>query len=277
MTHHEIFSQYASNYKFSIKLFSPEIRYDIIILYAFFRYCDECVDNPTPENSLEGVLEKWNLYKQEKVTQDFFISEVVTLVKKYNIEEKEVDIFLSAMEQDKTISRYETYKELLQYMRGSALSPGRMMMSLIGISDVRAIEYGDALSEAMQMTNFLRDVDEDFVLRDRIYLPKEYRVIFGVTEEMIKQRKNTQELQNLIKHLAKESHVLFEKAKLGYPMLHKIGRRQVIIAARVYRENLYKLARKDFNIFKTSRLTLFEKVKATFFGLWESCIYSWNS
>jgi phytoene synthase len=74
---------------------------------------------------------------------------------------------------DCELHRYQTYEQLDHYMYGSAAVIGLMMCELMRTKDARAIPYAHALGDAMQMTNFLRDICEDFVDIDRIYLPQQ--------------------------------------------------------------------------------------------------------
>lgn len=74
---------------------------------------------------------------------------------------------------DCEMHRYQTYEQLDYYMYGSAAVIGLMMCELMGKVDPQALPYAHALGDAMQMTNFLRDIREDFVDLDRIYLPEQ--------------------------------------------------------------------------------------------------------
>jgi 15-cis-phytoene synthase len=74
---------------------------------------------------------------------------------------------------DCDLHRYQTYEQLDTYMYGSAAVIGLMMCEVMGDPDPRAIPYAHVLGDAMQMTNFLRDIREDFVELDRIYLPQQ--------------------------------------------------------------------------------------------------------
>ena len=65
-----------------------------------------------------------------------------------------------AMAQDAWKSRYATYDELRQYMYGSAAAVGLMMTHVIGFASPDALPRAIALGEAMQLTNFIRDVGE---------------------------------------------------------------------------------------------------------------------
>ena len=81
--------------------------------------------------------------------------------------------FIDAMIQDTHVSRYETYADLERYMYGSAAAVGLMMGHVIGFSDPVALEHAKKLGYAMQLSNFLRDIEEDYFQRGRVYLPQD--------------------------------------------------------------------------------------------------------
>ena len=80
--------------------------------------------------------------------------------------------------------RLETREDLDRYMRGSAGAVGLLMAPLLGAPCAAARCEVASLGVAFQLTNFIRDVREDYAL-DRVYLPEEDRARFGVSERDI--------------------------------------------------------------------------------------------
>ena len=82
------------------------------------------------------------------------------------------DDFLGSMRMDLTTTDYPDRAALDRYMYGSAEVIGLQMLPVLGTVSGReeAAPYAAALGKAFQLTNFLRDVDED-LQRGRIYLP----------------------------------------------------------------------------------------------------------
>jgi 15-cis-phytoene synthase len=70
-------------------------------------------------------------------------------------------------------------------MYGSAAVIGLMMCQVMGVTDDRAFPYAHKLGDAMQMTNFLRDIREDFIELDRIYLPEQDLKKYNLTHRDI--------------------------------------------------------------------------------------------
>ncbi len=88
---------------------------------------------------------------------------------------------------DCSVHRYETYEQLEHYMYGSASVVGLMMCHLIGFTDPAHEEtakaYATELGNAMQLTNFLRDVKEDYEDLGRIYMPAQILQDHGLSHD----------------------------------------------------------------------------------------------
>ena len=82
---------------------------------------------------------------------------------------------------DTRVFRYQTFSDLEVYTYGSAAVVGLMMCRVVGVAEGKADRHAEALGVAMQLSNFLRDVGEDW-RRGRVYLPLEDLERFGYTE-----------------------------------------------------------------------------------------------
>jgi phytoene synthase len=170
--------------------FLPErVRRATYVLYGFFRIADEVVDTADPgppeeqRRRLEDIRAK-ALGKRE--TEDPVLSAFSEVREAHGISEEDVNLFIDAMAEDIERSRYEEYEDLEAYMRGSAVSVAHMMTAVMDPADPEAARpHAAALGEAFQLTNFLRDVREDIIDRDRIYVPLETFREHGVREQQI--------------------------------------------------------------------------------------------
>ncbi len=170
--------------------FLPQrVRHPTYVLYAFFRTADEVVDDAAdvPPDEQRADLER--LREEALGTRppsDPVLSAFVEVCDRHDIPDAEINHFIDAMCTDIEKSRYETYDELEAYMRGSSVAVANMMLAVMDPDDPEtARPHAAALGEAFQLTNFLRDVREDILERDRIYLPRPTRERHGVTDEQI--------------------------------------------------------------------------------------------
>ena len=82
-------------------------------------------------------------------------------------------MLVDGVEMDFSRSRYQTFDELRDYCNLVASVVGRMCVRIFGFSDPIALHRADDLGMALQLTNILRDVREDAVDMQRVYLPQD--------------------------------------------------------------------------------------------------------
>lgn len=257
--------KHGTSYYIATLFFPKKIKEAVFILYAFVRTPDEYVDNPREGSDPRTNLIQWksdweHAYKTGTSDNDLLIA-TAEVFKMYTIPFDLSIEFIDAMIQDVTVSRYETYQELQAYMRGSAQVVGLMLTYIMGYKDPRAFEYAEKLGEAMQLTNFLRDIQEDYVSRGRIYLPQEDMRSYGVTEEMIYEKHVTPEFIHLMKSEISRARRLFREADLGICMLSSRTQFPVRLASRLYEKILDKIEEEKYNIFtKRVRSSTLEKI-----------------
>lgn len=154
-------------------------------LYGLCRYADELVDAPglgSPQERaerLDALHHRFTLDLAAGASEHPVLMAVVRTVRHLGLDGELFDRFFDAMRMDLSVTRYETFDDLHAYMDGSAAVIGEMMLAVLRPTDPDAVRAGArTLGIAFQLTNFLRDVDEDLD-RGRIYLPQEDLARFG--------------------------------------------------------------------------------------------------
>ncbi len=254
--------KHGTSYYFATKFFPKETRMATWALYAFFRVPDEIVDN-SPQNTPQEIQHvKGEIYRfrdqwhdaYETCKSDDAVMRVAAFVcRKYDIPFEYSQSFLDAMIMDLEKTTYANYAELESYMYGSAACVGLMMSSVIGFVDESQREIGlkhaAQLGYAMQMTNFLRDIDEDYVQRKRVYLPQDELEKFGLSTRSIADKQFDNNFRAMMKWQAARCETLYAEAALGIPMLQPYGRFSVACASSLYSAILTKLSGQDWNPF----------------------------
>jgi len=171
--------------------------------------------------------------------------------------------FLDAMEQDLTVTRYATYSELRNYMRGSANAVGLMMCHLLDVKvDSKVEDCASALGEAMQLTSFLRDLRED-MRRGRTYIPSEDLKRFYGAEDAILREEVTPPFIDLMKFEIERARVLYSEADAAIPLLPRRARRAVKLVRVLYSQILDRIEERGYDVFtKRARTTRLEKAIA---------------
>ncbi len=245
--------RHGTSYYLATLFLRKPLREAVFVLYAFVRIPDEIVDNPQPGADPAALLTAW---KQDwilcydtgesrsdilKATRELFLTYHIPFA--LSIE------FIDAMIMDLTVARYEDYPALRRYMRGSAEVVGVMLTYIFGFKSEHAFPHAEALGEAMQLTNFLRDVREDYDERGRIYLPQDLMAKHGVTEAMIEHHAPTPEFCALMKDLVAVARRRYRDAEPGVALLSPSARRAVVLAARFYEAILDEIEAAHFDVF----------------------------
>ena len=247
--------RFGKSYYFATLFLPREKRRATQILYAFFRMPDEIVDNPSCRDTsaikqnLLAWKNKWEQAYNNGSETDPVLGSSAKIFRMYSIPYRYSEAFLDAMIMDTEKTRYENYEELKKYMYGSAAVVGLMMSHVIGFSDKKALEYAEMLGYAMQLTNFLRDIREDFEQRQRIYLPKDEMEKFGVSEDDIKCHRVSGNFKEFMKFEIKRARELYSEAEKGLPLLSKDGRFAVKMASTLYSAILDKIEKQNYDIF----------------------------
>lgn len=246
--------QYGRGFYRSSFLFPKDIREATWIFYAFVRLPDEMVDSIQDKEHSIRELNKWsddwnNVLENKNTAQvDQLLVATKELFDTYHIPIEYSHDFLNAMHQDLNKSRYKTYKELEEYMYGSASVIGLVMSYIIGFRE-GALPYAKALGEAFQLINFLRDAKEDYTFRGRIYLPQEDMDMFGITENHISQGIVDDSWRAFIKYESDRAQKLLDKGIEGISFLHPRGRSAIYAAALIYGQLLKEFKYSDYDTF----------------------------
>jgi len=264
LTCRRIMREFGTTYYFATSRFPRRIRERVYGVYGFVRVPDEWVDNPgsmTPAERLERLTD-WRHQLHKGVAGERpdhpAMRAFVDTVREANIPLEEAELFIDAMKMDVTQTRYDTYEELEVYMRGSAAAVGVMMCyAMEATPDEATLQRARVLGDAMQMTNFLRDVGED-VQRGRIYLPLQDMRDHGVTEDDVLNRRFTPQFRELMKFEVCRTKKLYCHSDMGLPQLPRGMRRAVLIARLAYAQILDRIELQDYNVFagraRTSRM-----------------------
>jgi phytoene synthase len=230
-------------------------------LYGFARYADEIVDDlasTLSDAEKSEALKSWgasvlsDLRKGE--SQDLIGRALVDTVTKFDIPIAYFEAFMKSMEMDLTVTRYQNYGELKEYMYGSAVVIGLEMLPILGYSDERAIPAATALGEAFQLANFIRDIGED-IDRGRIYMPLDELARFGVDEAMLLKREMTPEIVEAIKYQVARVKELQEIAEAGIQYLSPISRPCIRAASELYCGIVDEIIANGYDIFSKRATT----------------------
>ncbi len=245
---------HSKTYYFSTRLFPPEVRPHVYALYAFMRYADEIVDNPgnTPLSEQLTNLEAFERETLAAVNGEQVANPVLRAyaetVRVCGITPESIAAFLESMKMDTHVFRYRTYEDLEAYTYGSAAVVGLMMCRVAGVTDARANLHAEALGVAMQLSNFLRDVKEDWA-RGRVYLPLEDLERFGYAEEELGEGVVDDRFVALMRFEIERARRLYAVADAGMDYIPRGRRYPVAVARELYAAILDRIEAQDYDVF----------------------------
>lgn len=251
---------YSGTYHLSTLLFPREVRPHVYALYAFTRKADEIVDNPAGADFSQqlAALEGFEAETMEALsggeTPDPVLRAFSDTVWRCGIEASLISAFLESMKMDTRVFRYQNYEELREYMYGSAEVVGVFMCRIAGVKEQAAEPHARALGEAMQLTNFLRDVKEDLG-RDRIYLPLEDLEHFGYTVDDLSNGVVDKRLASLMQFEIERARDLYAFAEEGIHYIPGRNRYPVAVAARLYEAILDEIEANGYDVFSQKAAT----------------------
>ena len=167
---------------------------------------------------------------------------------------------LKAFKQDVIKKEYADYKQLLDYCKNSANPVGRLILELHSIREEEAFRYSDNICTALQITNFLQDVNIDFQ-KGRIYLPQDELAKFGISKIMFEEKEINLKFKQLIEFNINRTQLLFDEGRKLLKFLQgrlKYEIKWTILGGEAI---LQKIRNNDFNVFIRPELTKKDFIK----------------
>lgn len=219
-------------------------------LYAFCRITDDIVDSPGSVEERRVNLEKW---RDIIMAPTPHINNPVALAwadaqTRFNIPRGYAEQLIDGVARDLDQIRYETFEDIANYAYGVASTVGLMAMHIIGFESDEAIPYAVRLGVALQVTNILRDVGEDWQ-NGRLYLPLNELKQFNLSEADIEQGCTDERWQVFIKFQIERANRLYNESGVGIRMLNSDGRLAIMAAADLYRAILTDINKHNGDVF----------------------------
>jgi phytoene synthase len=247
----ELNKAYGTTYYAATFVLPRVKRHHVHALYGFCRYADDIVDDlgPAPidvrEKALADFGERFFADLADGDSDDPVLKAVVHTVKAFSIDPGCFRRFLRSMTMDLTVTTYDTFDDLLDYMDGSAAVIGEMMLPILEPSSPAAAPHARDLGIAFQLTNFLRDVSEDLD-RGRVYLPQEDVRRFGASPA---ERSVCGSWRELMRYEIARTREYYASADLGMPYLPSASARCIRAARRLYSAILDRIEAADYDVF----------------------------
>ncbi|HEY5344586.1 MAG TPA: phytoene/squalene synthase family protein [Solirubrobacteraceae bacterium] len=224
----------SSTFAPAMALLPAPIRADVACLYRVLRTLDDLVDEDDPR-ALERVraVERWALGQESDTPETRALA---GLAARHPLARGSLVEFCEGMRHDIARGSVETDADFMRYCQRAGGSVGVVLATILGTRNPEGEARMATLGQAMQVTNILRDIDEDRA-HGRVYISRAAIERFGfpspgAREELMRD------------HIAR-ADALYEEGLRAIPLLRE-GRRAMALAAVLYREILREIEREGY-------------------------------
>ena len=245
----EVTVQHSKSFYFASRFLPEEKRSAVRALYAFCRSVDDIVDEASARDRTFELGYWRKIVQSASASDDDYIAAAwVDTLARYHIPRHYALQLIDGVARDLVQTRYQTFDELATYCYGVASTVGLMSMYIIGFQGNEAVPYAIKLGVALQMTNILRDIGEDY-LAGRIYLPRDEMVFYGIRESDIAEGKVTNRWRQFMRFQIQRTRDLYEESWPGIKLLEPQGRLSIGAASVLYSGILDEIERNDYDVF----------------------------
>jgi len=280
-----LFKKHSKSYYLGAMFFPFEKFKHVCAFYGLVRVVDNIVDSPIlseqkKKYKLQNFIDNfftiydledraYNIIKNKKnfwSNYNIIFRALFITIKEVNLERQLFERFFNSMKMDLEIYKYETYNDLERYMDGSAAVIGEIMLKIMMYKDKyyeidssaqeNRIRYSNLLGNSFQLTNFIRDIREDYnMIPTRIYLPldeiKRYNLDFdkynynGYVDDKFK---------NFISQQIYRNKVFYSFSDLGINMLSPNDSLAIKLSRILYSRILDKIEEKNYELFSPTKI-----------------------
>jgi len=236
------------------------LRDPVVAIYAFARSADDIADEGDAAvderlQQLDAMALALDAIDSGTTPDSPLYQALANTITQNNLPTALFHDLLSAFRQDVRKNRYADFGEVMDYCRRSANPVGHLLLHLTGQASERNLAMSDALCSALQLVNFLQDIEQDYRENGRIYIPLDEMQHFAISEQDIAQQHNSFQLRLLVQHqIQRTAKLLRAGSPLGKVLKGRFGlelRAIILGAARLLeklnqQENMFSRPRLDF-------------------------------
>ncbi len=241
---------YSRTFYLASNLLAREKARAVQALYAFCRSTDDLIDEAGATAAAADAFATWNarLCAPIPAAHDPVPLAWADAQARYRIPRGYADQLIAGVARDRSQNRYATFDDLAEYCYGVASTVGLMSMHIVGYESREAVPYAVKLGIALQLTNILRDVGEDW-RAGRLYLPQEELERFGLDEGDIAAACLDGRWAAFMRFQIGRVRRLYDEAEPGIALLAADGRFAIGAAATLYRAILVDIEAHDYDVF----------------------------
>lgn len=243
----------AGSFYYGLRLLPTPKRQALYAVYAWSRAADDAVDDFVGDEA-RTRLDDARALVTDAVSPLYETSpHPVTValgdaMRRYRLPEEPFRTLLQGMEMDLLGRSYQNFSELAEYCRSVAGTVGELSLRVFGFEDPLALARAQDLALALQLTNILRDLNEDLG-RGRVYLPLDEMAEAGYSVADLQERRHTDAFVAVCVRQADRAETFFASAQPLLGLVNADARRCLMALSSVYEETLRRIRASGFDLF----------------------------
>ena len=246
----------AKNFYYAFLTLPAAKRRAIYAAYAFCRHCDDSVDEETSTDAklkaLSDIQANLDSTYSGNASSPVYVA-LADVARNYDIPQDYFQEIILGVESDLVKDRFQNFDELKEYCYRVASVVGLICLQIFGYEDDDAKGYAVDLGLAMQLTNIIRDVREDFDM-GRVYLPQDEMVRFGYSEDDLRNGVRNEAFLEFMRFQSQRAREYFDRRSRACPA----------VLGALYSKVLNRIEASDYDILETRvSLSKAEKIGIT--------------
>lgn len=267
-------AEHSRSFHLASALLPADKRRAVRALYAFCRTADDLVDCPGDNRAQRLELWRRQVLGAHPPEDDPVALAWTDARLRHHVPVRYAEQLIDGVARDLTTARYATFDALTAYCYGVASTVGLMSMHIVGFAGAEALPYAIKLGVALQITNILRDVADDW-RAGRLYLPQADLAQFELGEADIAESIATGVVNGrwraFMRFQIERNRRLYEEAMPGIRLLAQDGHFAIGAAAELYRAILDEIEMHDYDVFtRRAHVTKWGKVRRLPLIWWRS-------
>ncbi|WP_432353266.1 phytoene/squalene synthase family protein [Sporosarcina sp. A2] len=250
----QIIKRHSKSFYYAFSRLPEEKAQAVYAIYAFCRTADDSVDenqeSETQLSALDKLTSELNHFANRQEIDHPLWRALRTVFDSYDMDLEPFYDQLKGQRMDISFSTPRTLEDVETYSYYVAGSVGRMLLPIIASTSTRdCTDAAISLGVAMQLTNILRDVGEDYRDKGRIYLPSQELQKAGYRVEQLASAQITVSFIEIWEILAQRAEVLYDEFLEFIGDFDKDSQFAVLASAQVYRGILTSVRQNDYDCF----------------------------
>lgn len=241
-----------SNLAFAFFCLDRQRAQDMGVLYAYCRILDDISDDENaPVEEKKAALLKWKseldlIYSNKPCSR--FGEELKEMIARRRIPKQYMNDVIDGVYRDTELKPFKTSQELANYCYGVASAVGLCSIYVFGFENQITIEFAKSLGLALQYTNILRDIVDDFYTQKRVYIPENELEFFGVKASDLGDPKSNPKCKDLFRFLAFRAKHYFNKSRRLLCEQDRKNMLPALIMSEIYEAILDRIIASNYDI-----------------------------